>query len=143
MRNYTCACIGTGKDLNQSETAALAVSMEKLITEHGVRHFLCGMERGLELSFGEQAALLRDSKYPFATLDSVIPYEEQAADWSEDDRDRYYDLAARCDRERMLNRSFVEGCMTQRDCFLMEKAYYMIVGNEEGFTILELGGVEI
>ncbi len=138
MRECTCACLGAGRRLEKTEEADLAALIEKLIEERGVRHFLCGMERGLELAFGEQAARLRDSKYPYITLDSVIPYEEQAADWSEADRDIYYNLAARCDRERMLNRGYVEGCMARRDCYLIEKARYLIVGGEDGLMLLEL-----
>ena len=64
--------------LEKTEEAALAALMERLIEEREVRRFLCGMEQGLELAFGETAAQLRDSKYPFITLESVIPYEEQA-----------------------------------------------------------------
>ena len=143
MRNYTCTCIGAGRDLKKTEEAALAALMDRLIEERGVRRFLCGMEQGLELAFGETAAQLRDSKYPFITLESVIPYEEQAALWGEPQRDRYYDLAARCDRERMLERSYVRGCIMQRDSYLLSRARYLILMDEEGLKTLMLDPPEL
>lgn len=138
MRDYTCTCIGAARGSQLPETGALKIQMEKLIEERGVRRFLCGMERGLELAFGELAAELRDGKYPFITLESVIPYEEQAAEWGEADRDRYYNLAARCDREKMLRRSFAQGCIIERDCYLLGQARYLILAEEGKFKTMVL-----
>ena len=38
--------------------------------------------------------------YPGITLESAIPCESQAAKWSEALRDRYFDIASKCDMRR-------------------------------------------
>lgn len=132
-----------GERAEKTETRALEELVERLIEEHGVRCFLCGMEQGLELAFGEAAARLRDSKYPFVTLESVIPYEEQAVGWSEPQRDRYYDLAARCDEEHMLKRGYVRGCITERDVYLLGRSRYLILMDENEIKALVMDRPEL
>ncbi len=68
----------------------------------------------------------------------MIPYEEQAAEWGEADRERYYDLVARCDREKMLRRSYAQSCVIERDCFLLGQARYLILEEEGKFKTIVL-----
>ena len=35
-------------------------------------------------------------------LECVIPFEEQPKDWCESERDRYFDIIERCDRETLI-----------------------------------------
>lgn len=91
----------------------------------GYRHFLCGMARGADFYFCEAVLELRERR-PDVTLEAVIPCEEQAARWSERDRDRYYSLVEACDGETMVQRRYDKGCMLRRNRYLVDHAARLI-----------------
>lgn len=100
--------------------ATLRAEIEKLI-EEGVTHFLCGMARGVD-TFAAEAVLELKLKYPQITLESVIPYENQAINWNESDRERYYDIASKCDKETMLQTKYTKGCLHRRNEYMVNNA---------------------
>ena len=104
--------------------AKLATSVETAY-EAGYRHFLCGMARGADFYFCEAVLDLRQRR-PGVTLEAVIPCEEQAARWTERDRDRYYTLVAACDGETMVQRHYDKGCMLRRNRYLVDHAARLI-----------------
>ena len=95
--------------------------LEALIRGENVDHFLCGMSAGPEMLASEVILELRE-KYPRISLESVIPYENQASRWSEELRDRYFNIAACCDRETMLQKHYSPDCLDRKDLYMMEKA---------------------
>lgn len=102
----------------------LAASVETAY-QAGYRHFLCGMARGADFYFCEAVLELR-SRLPDVTLEAVIPCEEQAARWSERDRDRYFALVQACDGETMVQRHYDRGCMLRRNRYLIDHAARLI-----------------
>ena len=102
----------------------LAASLDAAY-EAGYRHFLCGMARGADFYFCEAVLALRERR-PGVTLEAVIPCEEQAARWSERDRDRYYTLVAACDLETMVQRHYDKNCMLRRNRYLVDHAARLI-----------------
>ena len=104
--------------------AKLATAVETAY-EAWCRHFLCGMARGADFYFCEAVLDLRQRR-PGVTLEAVIPCEEQAARWSERDRDRYYTLVASCDGETMVQRHYDKGCMLRRNRYLVDHAARLI-----------------
>lgn len=93
--------------------------------EAGCRHFLCGMARGADFYFCEAVLALRRQKND-VTLEAVIPCEEQAAHWSERDRDRYFSLVSACDGETLVQRHYDRGCMFRRNRYLVDHAARLI-----------------
>ena len=93
--------------------------------EAGCRHFLCGMARGSDFYFCEAVLALRRQKGD-VTLEAVIPCEEQAARWSERDRDRYFALVSACDGETLVQRHYDRGCMFRRNRYLVDHAARLI-----------------
>ncbi len=93
----------------------------RLITEDNVSTFLCGMARGIDLICGRIVLELKE-QHPDITIESVIPYEEQAAAWSESDRDEYFDIAEHCDIETMLQTQYTRGCLQKRNRYLVDNA---------------------
>lgn len=65
----------------------LRSQLSLLVTEHGVRHFLSGMERGVDTYAAELVLDLRET-YPIS-LECVLSSEEQAVAWLERERDRF------------------------------------------------------
>ena len=67
-----------------------------LIENEGVTHFITGMALGVDM-YAAEIVLDLKSKYPHITLESAIPCETQAIKWSVASRERYYNIAAKCD----------------------------------------------
>ena len=93
--------------------------------EAGYRHFLCGMARGADFYFCEAVLALRE-QMPDVTLEAVIPCEEQAARWSERERERWFSLVERCDGETMLQHHYDKGCMLRRNRYLVDHSSMLI-----------------
>ena len=66
------------------------------------------------------------SKYPRITLESAIPCETQAIKWSVASRERYYNIAAKCDKETMLQREYTPDCMDKRNRYMVDHADYIL-----------------
>ena len=72
----------------------------KLIEEEGVTHFISGMAQGVDM-YAAEIVLDLKARYPSITLESAIPCETQAVKWSMAQRERYYNIAAQCDKKTM------------------------------------------
>ena len=93
--------------------------------EKGMRHFMCGMARGADFYFCDAVLELRERRSG-VTLEAVIPCEEQAARWSERERERWFSLVERCDGETMLQHHYDKGCMLRRNRYLVDHSSMLI-----------------
>lgn len=91
----------------------------------GKRHFLCGMALGADFYFCEAVLDLR-ARHSDVTLEACIPCEEQPNRWREADRERYFDLIARCDRETMIQKHYDKGCMLRRNRYMVDRSSTLI-----------------
>ena len=73
----------------------------------GINRFVTGMHRGVDLLASETVLEIKE-KMPLISLDCAFPYEAQAADWPERERDRYFDIASKCTREFMISNSYYD-----------------------------------
>ena len=113
---------GLGYPESDGRCAALKEKLRSLIIrmieEEGVTHFISGMAQGVDMYTAEIVLELK-KQYPQITLECAIPYERQAAYWSEPLRNRYFSIAERCDQETMLQRQSqwdgTDGVVCQRD----------------------------
>ena len=104
--------------------AAIAGALEEAYNR-GYRHFICGMAQGCDFYFCEAAQTLRDSR-PGVTVEAAIPCEEQAARWSEADRERYFTLVGHCDYETMVQHHYDRSCMLRRNRYMVEHSTLLI-----------------
>ena len=93
--------------------------------DKGMRHFMCGMARGADFYFCDAVLELRERRSG-VTLEAVIPCEEQAARWSERERERWFSLVERCDGEIMLQHHYDKGCMLRRNRYLVDHSSMLI-----------------
>ena len=91
----------------------------------GADTFCCGMARGCDLYFAE-AVLLLQKQMPALRLEAWIACPEQADLWSETDRLRWQCLLDACDRVRVLEPCYSEGCMLRRDKAMTDAADELI-----------------
>ena len=96
-----------------------------LIENEGITHFISGMAIGVDMYAAEIVLGLKAS-YPGITLESAIPCESQAAKWSEALRDRYFDIASKCDKETLIQTHYTPDCMDKRNRYMVDHADVLI-----------------
>ncbi|MCD7947643.1 MAG: DUF1273 domain-containing protein [Oscillospiraceae bacterium] len=116
---------------NESDPRCIALKeeiaklLERVYHEKGMRRFLCGMARGADMYFCDAVLALR-TRYPDVELEAVIPCEEQAAHWSEAERNRYFSLVQACDYETMIQRRYDKDCMLRRNRYMIRRSSMLI-----------------
>ena len=108
-------------DLNET----LKEQIINLIEAENVTHFITGMALGIDL-YAAEIVLDLKARYPNITLESAIPCETLAVKWSMAQRERYYDIAARCDKETMLQSRYSPDCMDKRNRYMVDHADFII-----------------
>lgn len=103
----------------------LMQEMERLVDEEGVTHFITGMALGIDQICAELVLELKESN-PQITLECAIPYEEQAARWTVPQRERYFDLIVRSDKENLLQGAYSADCIRKRDRYMVENSGYVL-----------------
>lgn len=145
MKEKTCAFTGHRPQklpfgLNERDDRCIALKEElrkqtiNLIEDENVTHFISGMALGVDLMAAEIVLDLKVS-YPGITLESTIPCETQAVKWTVSQRERYYDIAAQCDKETMLQSHYTPDCMDKRNRYMVDHADFILAvwnGNPSG-----------
>lgn len=116
---------------NEADERCVALKQElrkeviRLIEQEGVTHFISGMAIGVDM-YAAEIVLGLKAKYPAITLESAIPCESQPAKWNEDLRDRYYDIASKCDKETLIQKHYSADCMHKRNQYMVDQADFII-----------------
>lgn len=98
---------------------------KRLITKHGVSHFITGMALGVDI-WAAEAVLSLKQEFPYITLESALPCETQAVKWNLESRERYYSILAKCDKETMLQKHYTLSCMQERNKYMVDNSGYVI-----------------
>lgn len=110
------------------DCVALKVSMREQISQlaaRGVTTFLTGMALGVE-TWGAEIVLELKEKDPRLKLVAVLPCETQANKWTERQRERYFDILARCDEAVYVRRRYRASCMLERNRYLVEHSEILL-----------------
>lgn len=103
----------------------LKKEIKLLITEKEITRFISGMALGVD-QWAAEIVLEMKKSYPIVTLESAIPYEEQAANWTTDQRERYYAIARQCDTETMMQGVYTKDCMQKRNRYMVDSSRIVI-----------------
>lgn len=97
----------------------------ELIEKEDVTHFISGVALGVD-TYAANIVLNLKTRYPDITLECAIPCENQAEKWNERDRDVYYDLISKCDKETLLQQKYSSDCMRKRNEYMVDNSDYVI-----------------
>lgn len=113
----------------------LLMEIEESIICRNISHFISGMALGVD-QFAAEIVLRLKKKYPHITLELAIPCETQAERWNEKQRERYYEIAVKCDKETMIHREYTESCMVDRNRYMVNNSGSVIAvwTGEDGGT---------
>lgn len=103
----------------------LRAEIIKLIEDEGVTHFISGMAIGVDMYAAEIVIGLKSS-YDSIILESAIPCETQAAKWTEEQRNRYFEIAEKCDKETLIQQHYTADCMHKRNRYMVDQADVII-----------------
>lgn len=81
--------------------------IEAVAKECPETNFISLMRQGGD-TYAAMSVLELKESYPLITLTCLIPYEEQAAEWSECERDRYFKIIESCDTEEMFSTRYTD-----------------------------------
>lgn len=136
MNTKTCAFTGHrpqqllfGYNENDPRCTRLKEKMweeiSTLVEHDGISHFISGMAAGVDM-FAAEIILKIKQSHPDVTLESAIPYETQPETWPEDLRDRYFDIAAHCDKESMLQTHYSQDCIEKLGRYLVDQSDLLV-----------------
>jgi len=103
----------------------LRAEIIKLIEDEGVTHFISGMAIGVDM-YAAEIVLGLKSSYDSIILESAIPCETQAAKWTEEQRNRYFEIAEKCDKETLIQQHYTADCMHKRNRYMVDQADVII-----------------
>ena len=87
----------------------------------GCTDYLTGMAQGVD-TYAAEAVLALKKLHPDITLHCVLPYRDQAISWAEGDRARHAAILDRADLVTTLSEFYFQGCMQQRNRYLVDHA---------------------
>lgn len=91
----------------------------------GVRHFISGMARGIDLYCAEAVLELRETEGDIL-LECARPCETQADSWPAAERERYQSILERCNLETLVQHSYDRFCMIRRNRYMVDRSGMLI-----------------
>lgn len=108
----------------------------KELAEEDVLYLVTPMNLGPE-TLAAEAALRLQARMNIK-LECVLPYEEQAKDWSESERDRYFSIVEGCDRETLISAAYTDNCEQKCYDYLVKAADIILLGTAPTDEISEI-----
>ncbi len=97
----------------------------RMITQNNVTYFITGMDQGIQIYGAEIVQELKKQWFQI-TLECAIPYEEQAANWNEPMRNRYFKIIRHCDRETLLQTHYSSDSLKKRSKYMVDNSDFAI-----------------
>lgn len=106
--------------------AKIESAIISLIEDFSVTNFISGMEFGLEQLSAEIVHELKP-KFSGITLEGVIPYENRIINCPEFQRDKYYSIMQKIDKEVLLQYHYSYDFIRRRNYYMINKSKYIIL----------------
>ena len=134
-RKKTCCFTGHRPDKlpwGEEESDPRCVRLKRAVAQavegayvSGVRHFITGMARGIDLYCAEAVLALREAEEDI-TLECARPCETQSDSWPEGERERYRSILERCDYETLVQHHYDRFCMMRRNQYMVDRSSRLI-----------------
>lgn len=153
----TCTIISTGEELlteNKNEYEPpypqIKAELQMLISglyAQGYDTFYCSGEYGIPL-WAAEIIILSEQSCAGLQLHIVMPYEEQAAHWSEELRDRWFRVHEKADSVTLASTRFHPDYYSETDRMMIEKSDLLVICGKEtdlpdAARYAEMQGIEI
>lgn len=119
-------CAFTGhRDMEESPDPQEFQSLLCEIIEGGVDTFLCGMARGFDLFAAETVLKLKEQDKNLKLI-ACVPCPGQEKYFSEEDKEKYFEVLSCCDEVRVISDNYFKGCMQMRDRYIVDNSAGLI-----------------
>lgn len=96
-----------------------------MVEQFHVSQFISGVNLGIE-QCAVEALLELKKEYRSIIIECVLPYETQSSSWTELQRDRYFSIMEKIDKETLLQYNYTNDCMIKRDKYMVSKSKFII-----------------
>ncbi|MFA9422657.1 MAG: SLOG family protein [Sedimentibacter sp.] len=96
-----------------------------LIENYSVNHYISGVSLGIGQYVSETVLELK-KQYPHITLECAIPYERQAENWTEAQRNKYFSIIKDCDKETLLQFQGTNDSIQNLYKYMTKNSYYIV-----------------
>ena len=102
-----------------------------ILIAKGVRAFYSGMAQAVDQWCAEIVLDIKKEN-PGIKLIAAIPCETQANNWAESQRERYFNILAKCDDVVTLQKHYSSTCMHDRNRYMVDHAEYLLAVYDGG-----------
>lgn len=135
-----CTILSAGEELqttcqNEEEPPLLNIQ-DKVLTlvqaliANGYDSFYVNGDYGVPLWAAE--CIIKFRQFNRIALHILIPYEEQATDWNEASRDRYFAVCEAADRVKMMRTRFSKDCDIKANKCMIDESDALVICGKEG-----------
>lgn len=124
------------EDEKCSELKGFVKKEIRTLIQAGVSTFYTGMAQGVD-QWGAEIVLSLKQEYSHIKLIAVLPCETQANKWSPEQRERYFSIVERCDKEVVLTPRYTPQCMLERNRHMIDRSHSLLAvydGSGKGET---------
>nr|WP_312579630.1 SLOG family protein [Sedimentibacter sp.] len=96
-----------------------------MVVQLHVLHFMSGVNIGVE-QCAVEALLELKKEYHNIIIECVLPYETLSSNWTELQRDRYFSIMKKIDKETLLQCHYTNDCIVKRNKYMVDKSKFII-----------------
>lgn len=119
-----------GNDESHPDCIRLKRRLMEEIDHHldmGIRIFMSGMALGIDQWAAEIVLMAREERHDAGIqLWCAIPYDRQAAAWTEIEQIRYQTILSKADHIDYVSHEYYNGCLLARNRFMIDRASHLI-----------------
>ena len=122
-----------GLPFGENEAAESCRILKKALWEEIIKRigsgydtFYCGAAKGADIICGELVLLAQERMRSPIQLICVVPFRDQASDWSDSWKQRYNSLMVRSAQIIRLSEHYYRGCYYARDRYMVDHADALI-----------------
>ncbi len=128
MKKQNC-CFTGHRDIKEDEIDAIISNLEETLEFLIENLKVCNFYAGGALGFDTISALLvlkLKEKYPFITLNLILPCRDQFKKWNLSDVKIYQNILSQADSAEFISEKYSLGCMQKRNKALVDNSAYCI-----------------
>lgn len=119
-----------GNDESHPDCIKLKHRLMEVINRHldmGIKTFITGMALGVD-QWAAEIVLMEKEARPDDDIElwCAIPYDKQAATWSEEERVRYQAILSKANRTDYVSHQYYTGCLFVRNRYMVDCATHLI-----------------
>lgn len=136
MKYLRRTCCFIDYDYNMSEQSIeqktefrykLKEIISSLIKDYRVNYFISGVGLGFEQSAVEIVLELKEEEYSQLTIEAVLPYESLSIEWNKLQRDKYYSIMQKIDKETLMQYQYTKDCIRKKNIYIINKSDFIII----------------